>query len=371
MKKTVTKKLSNLATLFAISAFLLSSVAVPLQEVSAQIAFDTTSTAVTTTQCEWIGDSLKFGGQNNIFEVTKLESFFKYFEGYSTMEVDGIFDAELFEAVKTFQSKYADEVLSPWGYTAPTGYVHVTTRNKINEIFCNREIPLTVAEQTEIREYRVGQQQVVVAPIMTRPISVDRSNDRVVTIADDVSKSEPGRPIIPFPTSPAVPDTEPLTDDTATTTAGSAEESTPTEVMLRGLAASVLALPETPSAAFGCIFYFAIVLSIIYVISSILVNSRENKGLNKKEIRAKKVMYFIIGTILAVILSLIFEVYCLVVPLLVVLVLLSALLLWFVNTDKTDAFTPNRTLIVHPTKNKKGHLEERYQKMNQNQQPKN
>jgi peptidoglycan hydrolase-like protein with peptidoglycan-binding domain len=35
-----------------------------------------------------------------------------------------------------FQLRYTKDILAPWGFIAPTGYVYTTTTNKINEIYC-------------------------------------------------------------------------------------------------------------------------------------------------------------------------------------------------------------------------------------------
>jgi hypothetical protein len=37
-------------------------------------------------------------------------------------------------AIRAFQAKYASEILTPWGMTAPSGYWYKTTRKKANEL---------------------------------------------------------------------------------------------------------------------------------------------------------------------------------------------------------------------------------------------
>jgi ABC-type transport system substrate-binding protein len=49
-------------------------------------------------------------------------------------EVSGYFGEKTKEAVVTFQEKYAQEILKPWGFQAGTGVVARTTRDKLNEL---------------------------------------------------------------------------------------------------------------------------------------------------------------------------------------------------------------------------------------------
>ena len=41
----------------------------------------------------------------------------------------------------------------PWSLDDPTGYVYVTTRKKVNEIYCITEFPLTSDQQDEISAF--------------------------------------------------------------------------------------------------------------------------------------------------------------------------------------------------------------------------
>lgn len=78
-------------------------------------------------------------------------------EGFS-VDINGTFDDKTFEAVKAFQLKYADDILKPWGLTQPTGYVYLTTRKKLNEVFCKgtTEFPLTPEEQAIVGGFGTG-----------------------------------------------------------------------------------------------------------------------------------------------------------------------------------------------------------------------
>ena len=98
---------------------------------------------------------LKFGSNNPVSEVTKLQSFLKNVEGLN-VDINGIFDTKTVEAVKAFQTKYANEVMTPWGMTVPTGNVYITTKQKIDEISCNMKLSLTSDKLAEINNYKNG-----------------------------------------------------------------------------------------------------------------------------------------------------------------------------------------------------------------------
>lgn len=80
---------------------------------------------------------IKLGSNNDVGDVKDLEDFLNAFEGES-LEVNGVYDQADFDAVKRFQTKYASEILTPWGIKNPTWYVFKTTTEKINEIYCSK-----------------------------------------------------------------------------------------------------------------------------------------------------------------------------------------------------------------------------------------
>ena len=67
-----------------------------------------------------------------------------------------VYDRLTFDAVVRFQNKYNGDVLSPWGLQTDTGYVYLTTRKKINEIYCNFQLqfPLTPEQELEVNQFR-------------------------------------------------------------------------------------------------------------------------------------------------------------------------------------------------------------------------
>lgn len=119
---------------------------------------------------------IRSGQANDLGQVARLQYFLNEFEGAS-LTVNGVYDAATLAAVNAFQSKYASEVLTPWGISGPTGYVYFTTRKKINELYCKgtNQFPLTAAQQQIITQTRAGvapSTQAQARPTLTLPADV-------------------------------------------------------------------------------------------------------------------------------------------------------------------------------------------------------
>lgn len=76
------------------------------------------------------------GGNNDSEQVKKLQNFLK--SSYPEVQETGVYNAVVISAVKKFQEKYAEEILTPWGLTSGSGYVGSTTIKKINELYCEK-----------------------------------------------------------------------------------------------------------------------------------------------------------------------------------------------------------------------------------------
>ncbi len=111
-------------------------------------------TSTSSLSCNYLNDHLRKDFDNNPVEVMKLQAFLRIFEGQSDLAINGIYDNATINAVNLFQSKYKDDILTPWGHTAPTGYTYILTKKKVNEIFCNRVFELSADQQSEITAYR-------------------------------------------------------------------------------------------------------------------------------------------------------------------------------------------------------------------------
>ncbi len=134
----------------------------PVSSLNAEIVtgIELTRTPVTTSiggnplACEYLKEYLRIGVNNNPTEVTKLQLFLKNYEGATNLAVTGFFDTTTDTAVRSFQDKYKRDVLDTWNLPSNTGYVYYTTKKKINEIYCQREFPLTIEQKNEITSFR-------------------------------------------------------------------------------------------------------------------------------------------------------------------------------------------------------------------------
>ena len=106
--------------------------------------------------CYYLKSYLRKDFNNDELEVKKLQTFLREHEGFDLI-VNGVYDDSTIRAVDSFQIKYKDEILTPWGYdgTFGTGYTYILTKKKINEIYCQKNFPLTVEQQKEINSFRM------------------------------------------------------------------------------------------------------------------------------------------------------------------------------------------------------------------------
>ncbi len=83
-----------------------------------------------------ITEYLKRGSVNDKSNVIRLQTFLKNDEGNSSLTVNGNFGPATYNAVVAFQNKYRADVLTPWNLTKGTGWVYMTTKKKINDLYC-------------------------------------------------------------------------------------------------------------------------------------------------------------------------------------------------------------------------------------------
>jgi peptidoglycan hydrolase-like protein with peptidoglycan-binding domain len=111
------------------------------------------ASAQVTARCPVITDYLKRGGQNNPDQVRHLQAFLNDFQ-HAGIQVSGTFDEATENAVKAFQRTYASEILAPFGATKPSGFVHITTLKKINQIACGGQMSLDSNELSTINSIK-------------------------------------------------------------------------------------------------------------------------------------------------------------------------------------------------------------------------
>ncbi len=73
--------------------------------------------------------------KNNSGQVKKLQQFLNK-EMSANLPITGFFGPLTFSSVKSFQTKYSDNVLKPWGEKNPTGLVYLLTLRQVNLIEC-------------------------------------------------------------------------------------------------------------------------------------------------------------------------------------------------------------------------------------------
>jgi len=79
---------------------------------------------------------MRKGANNDPAEVSKLQSFLVEQEGFTNVQVNGIFDDTTDKAVRAFQERHSGIVLGPWAIQKGTGYVYRTTTKRINDLYC-------------------------------------------------------------------------------------------------------------------------------------------------------------------------------------------------------------------------------------------
>ena len=123
--------------------------------------------STTTESCDlYLTAFIREGRDNDTDQVKRLQRFLRDHES-AKVDENGVYDAPTLAAVHAFQTKYAADILTPWGIGKSTGYVYLTTRKKVNEIFCNytRTFLLTTDELQKIEKARTANIQTPSLPV--------------------------------------------------------------------------------------------------------------------------------------------------------------------------------------------------------------
>ena len=142
---------------------------------------------------------IRYGVRNDPEQVRRLQRILKDVEG-AAIAVTGTYDGATLAAVHAFQRKYAADILAPWGYKDSTGFVYLTTRKKVNELYCKNAklFPLTAVQQSEVDAYRTGRtKQVPATPRVARPArqapAAAMHHEAAARVADKMTKSTHAR----------------------------------------------------------------------------------------------------------------------------------------------------------------------------------
>ena len=235
-------------------------------------------------------------------------------EGYD-VDVTGIFDERTDAAVRAFQLKYADDVLAPWGLEESTGYVYYTTQKKINESYCGREFPLTNVQTEEIEMCLLAQ-----------------SGEHFGIGGDPFGDQSQTGGQIGQATSTAVTLTltDTTGDDELAVEEGNGESFlSATRDRVRDVATAAITFPQTPRDTVYYALWLILILALVYIIGSLVAGVRDSGLSDQVQLRTRKIMYFITGTLVGLIVVVFLKLTSLVVPLIVVIVALSIGLLYY------------------------------------------
>lgn len=136
---------------------------------------------VTANNCSLITSFMRYGGNNDSAQVTKLQSFLKNTEKIE-LDVNGTFDKKTEDAVIAFQNKYSSAIMGPWGATKGTGQVYITTLKQINKLACNQPLSLNSSELATIEAYKNARKDnnvgetVIITPNQTPATDVENNN---------------------------------------------------------------------------------------------------------------------------------------------------------------------------------------------------
>ncbi len=137
-------------------------------------------------ECNYLLKYLKFGRDNDQMEVMKLQLFLKDLQGFKEVVATGMFDRKTFEAVHKFQKKFKEDILEPWALPSSTGYVYITTRKKINEIYCEKEFALTAGQQREIAEFNVFMKELLALRRQGNSVEIEKE---IENLSEEVGKA--------------------------------------------------------------------------------------------------------------------------------------------------------------------------------------
>ena len=213
------------------------------------------------TSCMYLRDHLKMGWNNDLIEMLKLKSFLNIFEN-ENLPLNGNFDQQTFDAVSRFQNKYFEDVLVPWGHDAPTGFVYITTKKKINEIYCNTLIPLTNEQISEIEAFR---------NMLRSNYGVDLSQIGSASGASDANNNS----IISAEEGLLANNQEEIKND----------KEIVSEPIVRNIAASIFALPVRllSSCAIASLLLILVLIALIVVIIKLFMNSKDHTDHTKND----------------------------------------------------------------------------------------
>ncbi len=270
------------------------------------------------TSCTYLRDYLRRDWNNDSVEMLKLKSFLNVFEK-ENLSLTADFDQATFDAVSRFQNKYESDILTPWGHTAPTGFVYILTKKKINEIYCNTILTLTEDNVNEINNFRAFLESLKNGSNSTI-INGSLSTSTLPVIINDLV----GQNVL----------------DSVDPVVLSIKDSTSTPSIIKDAAISLLAFPSgiqdcLLAGSTKCLIAFIVLIVIIAVIAYVIGSmSRFQERRNIIRIRT-----FLAGCAVILLLSFITRTYCLVWPFIITLIA-SFITRFFIENGSDDEGYP-------------------------------
>ena len=246
-----------------------------------------------TTVCFYLRDYLRRDFNNDPLEVLKLQAFLVHFEGHNGVALTGVYDQATINAVNTFQMKYFNDVLEPWGHTGPTSYTYILTKKKVNEIYCQRAFPLTPEQINEISQFRAFLKSLESGP--STPLIPS-------TPVDEVVDTPTTTPVVPV-----VGQTCPCPSQGQN---------------IASIAGAIFAWPDTSMDGAKCLYALLLILIALYILGNVLESVLyKNVPENARKRFLTKWITIDIGLVLAIVLAYIFGWLCLILPLIIALIL--------------------------------------------------
>lgn len=257
--------------------------------------------------CPWIHDYMRIDFRNDPLEVMKLQAFLKVYMGYNYVTINGVFDQATYNAVGAFQMTYRDEILTPWGHTAPTHYVYILTLKKVNELLCQQTVPLTADQQHEIAAFR---NLIQTSGYASGPSGL-RSNSNLIMTKEGLV------PASGYSSSASSTTLTSIVPVTSTTTVPVEVATNDKGQIKTGLAAALFTFPDTIKDKMQCFYEFALILIVLYIFGAVLKDvlySDLPENASKRFLA--KWITISVGLLAALILAYILSEFCLLLPLL-------------------------------------------------------
>ncbi len=288
-----------------------------------------------TLACNYLEDYMRIDWVNDSFEVIKLQVFLRELEGFKNLPITGVFDKGTYDAVGVFQERYIGDILTPWGHDQSTGFVYILTKKKVNEIVCNQAFPLNAQQEQEIVDFRN-----FLTSLKAQGFSdLDRgyqgqNNYQGQDTSQSRTKESPilSQKGIQFATGAIVAEDP---NSVAMISASSTENEIGEERDFRSLAAAVFAGPQGWDESMNAIAVFLTILLSIYLLSRGIVNFQNRNGaLTEESAQIRKTFIFTIGLVIATVLIFVLEFYVIILPLILLIIIVSASLFWLISRKK-------------------------------------